>query len=138
MAFVGVILNPMQSLQALLWPARPPGSPQRQMPGRASTMRVSTYPSNCWNSICSMALVVAVGKFCTKSVLLGGSLPTGITCKDQQVLRTQASHASSLVCVTDDEGCVSYAQSACFSIVARILLGLSPPCRLPCSPHDSE
>lgn len=47
----------------------------KEMPGRASTMRTSRKPGNCWNSMLSIWLLVAGGRFCTNRILFGGSMP---------------------------------------------------------------
>lgn len=61
MACVGLILNPCNPESATALRVSESNS-TKAMPGFASTMRTSTNPGNCWNSIESIEAVVASAK----------------------------------------------------------------------------
>jgi hypothetical protein len=77
-ALLGVILKACSPVIATLACISLSNS-TNDMPGRASTMRTSLKPGNCWNSMLSIWLLVAVGRFCTNNILFGGSTPVA-TC----------------------------------------------------------
>lgn len=88
MAFVGVILKACSPVIATL-ACMSFSNSTKEMPGRASTILTSLNPGNCWKSMLSIWLFVAGGRFWTKRILLGGSVPLA-PCNEAYARHTQA------------------------------------------------